>query len=258
MGMEFLPEPKEIALAESDKAAGSIDLEEYFSLKTDKPIENSEHLTDLKLLISGLDLSKVPTDTNQSVSKQGDAWLVDVHPVRLDTAPAATIASLTGVNDKWLQPGIDLPSDSATFRALAKKIGGGNTDLKTVVDATVRYVDSIMKYQIGGIDSPKSASDILASKTGVCLDYAILTATLLRAEGIPTRLVVGLVYDDGAFFGHAWDEVWDGQVWVGIDPTNAYTSLSAEYIKLSQGTVQEAFQANYPLGGKISLISATH
>jgi len=52
---------------------------------------------------------------------------------------------------------------------------------------------------------------------GDCNEHAVLLAALGRAVGVPTRLVAGVVYVDGAFLYHAWCEVWLGE-WVAVDP----------------------------------------
>jgi transglutaminase-like putative cysteine protease len=70
--------------------------------------------------------------------------------------------------------------------------------------------------------------DTISSQTGICFDYAVLTASMLRAQGIPAKLVIG--YAGAAY--HAWIEVYgtdtgkiiagymfDGQQWVRMDPT---------------------------------------
>jgi transglutaminase-like putative cysteine protease len=70
------------------------------------------------------------------------------------------------------------------------------------------------------------------TKRGFCGHYASAFAVLMRAAGIPARVVTG--YYGGTFNrysdywilrqsdAHAWDEIWiDGQGWQRIDPTSA-------------------------------------
>jgi hypothetical protein len=69
------------------------------------------------------------------------------------------------------------------------------------------------------------------SKRGFCGHYASAFAALMRAAGIPARVVTG--YQGGTYNrfadywilrqsdAHAWDEVWiEGQGWLRIDPTS--------------------------------------
>jgi protein-glutamine gamma-glutamyltransferase len=69
------------------------------------------------------------------------------------------------------------------------------------------------------------------SKRGFCGHYASAFAILMRAAGIPARVVTG--YQGGTFNrfadywilrqsdAHAWDEIWiDGSGWLRVDPTS--------------------------------------
>ena len=58
--------------------------------------------------------------------------------------------------------------------------------------------------------------EVLQKRRGKCSEYAILFASLARAAGIPTRIVLGELYTGGAWMGHMWDEVWLGE-WRAVD-----------------------------------------
>ena len=76
---------------------------------------------------------------------------------------------------------------------------------------------------------------VLATKKGICFDYAALMAGMLRSQNIACKLIVG--YADTAY--HAWISVWtpdkgwidgaiffDGIKWQLMDPTYASSSGS--------------------------------
>jgi len=86
----------------------------------------------------------------------------------------------------------------------------------------------------------RAASDVLKSKVGVCRDYAILFAALARSRGIPSRVVSGLLYTDGAFYYHAWVECYVGQ-WVSFDATLSSDFVDATHIKLAEGDATSMF-----------------
>ena len=76
------------------------------------------------------------------------------------------------------------------------------------------------------VDSP--IDHALASRKGVCQDFAHIMITLVRNLGIPCRYISGYLYtgqedndrsaDDAT---HAWVEAWLPELgWVGFDPTN--------------------------------------
>ena len=107
-----------------------------------------------------------------------------------------------------------------------------------------------------GIGVLRDAGEVLKTKEGVCRDYAILTATIMRAAGIPTRLCSGLVNWDGSFYYHAWVEVWDGKRWLGMDSTVPYLQISATHVKLGDGNVEEAFTFTFLDKVKIEVLEA--
>jgi hypothetical protein len=79
--------------------------------------------------------------------------------------------------------------------------------------------------------------EVLETKKGICLDYAVLMSSMLRSQRIPTRMEVG--YAGTAY--HAWistyieDIGWvngiiefDGSDWSLMDPTFASNSSEKE------------------------------
>ena len=75
------------------------------------------------------------------------------------------------------------------------------------------------------VDSP--IDDALASKQGVCQDFAHIMIALVRQVGIPCRYVSGYLFQPNEIAGslegatHAWVEAWMmDRGWVGFDPTH--------------------------------------
>lgn len=65
-----------------------------------------------------------------------------------------------------------------------------------------------LKTSTGYVPNP---DETLASKTGICFDYASLGAAMLRAVGIPTRIVCGYVTPGQIY--HAWIMVYIDGTW---------------------------------------------
>ncbi len=97
-----------------------------------------------------------------------------------------------------------------------------NTDQEKV-EAVYNYVISNIKYDYNKIntistDYVPNIENTIATKKGICYDYAALFAGILRSEGIHTKLVKGYKNDMASTY-HAWNEVLiDGQ-WVVVDTT---------------------------------------
>ncbi len=68
-----------------------------------------------------------------------------------------------------------------------------------------------------------SALEALRNRSGDCTEFAVLLAAAARAQKIPTRIVIGLVYADrfsgkkDVFSPHAWVQAWDGERWKSYD-----------------------------------------
>ena len=89
--------------------------------------------------------------------------------------------------------------------------------------------------------SDDSVDDFLfETKRGFCGHYASAFAMLMRAAGIPARVVTG--YQGGTFNrfanywivrqsdAHAWDEIWiDGRGWLRMDPTSVISPSRVEH-----------------------------
>jgi len=82
--------------------------------------------------------------------------------------------------------------------------------------------------------SVPSALQVLETGRGDCNEHTVLYVAMARALGLPARTAVGLVYTNGAFFYHAWPEVWlDG--WVAMDPTFGQAPADAAHIRFVIG-----------------------
>ena len=68
---------------------------------------------------------------------------------------------------------------------------------------------------------------------GICYDYAVLFAAMLRSVDIPTKLSMG--YKSDINYYHAWNQVYLNGKWVNIDTTYdaayAQEDLSTSMIK---------------------------
>lgn len=252
MGIEMLPEPKAVAMKTTPGYTPNVDLAARTSLKPTPPLENPGTLSELKLKITGPDLSHLPSDEHQTVKKDGEAWTVDVHPPK--RTAGISIFESRQAKPEWAKPGLNIPSDSPQFIKLAKEVVG---DRKTVIEAANAVQDWVNAQMSpnAGIGVLRDASEVLKTKEGVCRDYAVLTAAILRAAGVPTRLASGLVSWDGTFYYHAWCEVWDGARWIGVDSTVSDHQLAANHVKLSDGDVETAFTFTFLDRAKVEVLN---
>lgn len=85
---------------------------------------------------------------------------------------------------------------------------------------------------------PDSA-EVLEGMKGDCNEHTVLFTALARTSGIPTKVVMGLVYLDGRFHYHAWNEVFTDR-WIAVDPTLGQFPADATHIKILEGDISRS------------------
>ena len=128
---------------------------------------------------------------------------------------AAFPVARTEDNHLYLEPNALIQSDDAEILRLAKELVGAEQDAFEAAISLERWVAENMKFDLGIVFAP--ATEIIRNRRGTCVGYATLLASLARAAGLPSRIVMGYVYALGMFGGHAWTEVMIGEKWVPLD-----------------------------------------
>ncbi|RYG39035.1 transglutaminase family protein [bacterium] len=251
MGMEMTPSTREAALLPSSEEAP--DLAVTTNLRPIGEIPNPRTISFLKLRLSGDDVVRLPSDGHQTVEKEGTALILSVHPTQFNGT--ATRVSVGGQKPEFLKPSLNIPSSSDRFKKLASTITAGQKTVRGTAGSIRQWVNARM-IPNSGMGVLRDAEEVLDRKEGVCRDYAVLTTTLLRSAGIPSRLASGLIFADGAFYYHAWAEAWDGQNWVGVDSTLPEERMSAVHLKLADGNVDGAFTFSFLGKAKIEVLEA--
>lgn len=129
----------------------------------------------------------------------------------------------------FLRPNIYVPySKNAECVKKANELSEGAHNEEEVVKAIYDYVTKNIKYDtkkaetITTIQLP-DPDETMTSGKGICFDYASLTASMLRSQGIPTKVIFGYVSPDDLY--HAWNMFYTEETgWVqvkfSVDPNN--------------------------------------
>ncbi|MCW5776368.1 MAG: transglutaminase domain-containing protein [Phycisphaeraceae bacterium] len=111
-----------------------------------------------------------------------------------------------------------------------------------------------------------SASEVARTREGDCTEHAVLLAAMLRADGIPSRVVSGLIYADrfegerDVFVYHMWTQallpIGESYAWIDLDATLGPIPFDATHIALaesalSDGEAARALTATAPLIGRL-------
>jgi transglutaminase-like putative cysteine protease len=145
------------------------------------------------------------------------------------------VAHAEKAEPEYLESSHFITSADPKVRQRARAAVAGVTDPWEKARRIESYVHRNMK--VTADQQLATAQQVAAQMEGDCTEYAMLTAAMCRAEGVPARTAVGLVYGDtpkGAIFAfHMWTEVWVKGEWRAIDATLGQGGIGAMHLKIS-------------------------
>ncbi len=257
-GMETYRTTKDAAL--KNVTRGQFDLTEASLVKVGrrilKPYESKGVV--YTLTMKGDEPAKhFPTDRRQSVTPQPDPTRA-----RLVVSAAGPSDGEPGpetVNAEYSRPNGMIDSEDTTVAELAKKATAGLDDPWQKAAAIEHWVFENMKKK-NFETTFAAAGEVARDLSGDCTEHSVLTAAMCRAVGIPSRVAIGLIYDEPrqAFGFHMWDEVYVNRRWVAIDAAFDQSTVDAVHLKLTDSSLDgvspfEAFLAVSRLFGRLSI-----
>jgi transglutaminase-like putative cysteine protease len=141
------------------------------------------------------------------------------------------------VGDEYRGSNTFITSDDPKVRELAREAVGDTTGAWKKAQRIERWVHDNMKPVDYG-ETLATAAHVAHTLSGDCTEYAMLAAAMCRAEEIPSRTAVGLVYVDHARLGpvlafHMWTEVFVQGQWLALDATQGKGSVGPGHIKIT-------------------------
>jgi transglutaminase-like putative cysteine protease len=139
---------------------------------------------------------------------------------------------------------LDPPEITDDLRAYAApSFVPGRPLIEVLRDLTSR-IHSDFTYRSGFTTVSTGVAEVLATRAGVCQDFARLAIACLRANGLAAGYVSGYLATEpppgkermvGIDATHAWAAVWlPGNQWLGLDPTNNQM-VDERYIVVGRG-----------------------
>jgi len=133
-----------------------------------------------------------------------------------------------------------LESDAPEVRAEAAKAVEGVEGGRARAERLVRYVNALLEKKPTA--SLPSAREVLRTKVGDCNEHTALYVAMARSLGIPARIAVGLVHLHGAFYYHAWPEIYVEErgrgAWMPVDPTLNQFPADVTHLRLARGGLE--------------------
>ena len=201
----------------------------------------------LRLRLTGADLSMLDLDGEWQRFDGGEIELIDPRTLTAGPAPADL--------DSYLRPEPFIESDAPEIRAAAELMVQGMTGTRARAERLTREINSYVEKR--PTVSLPSALEVLRTRVGDCNEHTVLFIAMARSLGIPARINVGVAFVRGAFYYHAWPEVWidDGKgrgLWLPVDPTFNQFPADATHLRLARGGLDKQ-TAIMPLIGQANI-----
>jgi transglutaminase-like putative cysteine protease len=165
---------------------------------------------------------------------------VDYHATVAGGGSAGELTAYDRV--RFLRPSryADVDRLESTARALFGGQHGG-----ALVTAVADYVADQTAYVLGSSRVTDGASDTYLARTGVCRDFAHLTIALLRARGVPARMVSAYAPGLDPMDFHAVVEAHTEGAWHVVDPTRLAPRHSLVRIGTGADAADTAFMTTH-------------
>ncbi len=210
-------------------------------------ITEPRDVTRLRIRVENADLS--------SADLQGVGQTVTGNIIELVDARGLVAGPAETDLDRYLKPESFIESDAPEIRATAERMVQGITGARARAERLTREVNQLVEKK--PTVSLPSALEVLRTKVGDCNEHTVLFVALARSLGIPARINVGLVYVRGAFYYHAWPEVYVDEgngrgLWLPVDPTFNQFPADATHVRLARGGLDKQI-AILPLIGRVRM-----
>ncbi len=211
------------------------------------PIGDPRDVRRLRMRVDAADLSSPDVI---GVGQRVDKNIVEIIDAQ-QLGPSITDANLA----RYVAPEPFIESDDPDIRSAAEEAVRGVLGSKSRAEALTRYVSSTVQKK--PTVSLPSAREVLRTKIGDCNEHTALFVALARSIGIPARIAVGLVFVRGAFYYHAWPEVYlaesaDRGFWFPVDPTFNQFPADSTHLRLARGGLDKQ-AAIIPMIGRIRI-----
>jgi hypothetical protein len=226
---------------------GSADLFESFMVKVQEPPVKDGHTT--VVTDSGVTLDSSVLSMYKNIGHR--RFLLDSTNCLCNDSKSLKLSDTSKI---YLKPTPTLQTDHPEIVALAQKLSKKHGTVCQKIAYYTSYVSD--KIENRNTATFSSAVETLRAGFGDCGEHAVLLAALLRASGVPARIVLGLVYMESlkGYYGHAWVMAYDGNRWIFADPAhNLFPACQNRIPLLVDDTGQQMIHMIKMLG-RISIV----
>lgn len=216
---------------EAERSLGTLtgaDLIKIASIPSNKRIDNPDDLSRLKVMLSGIE--DVPVFLNGGRQSLRDGVLT----IRRESI-SNFFSQFPDDVKMFLQPSPFIQSDHPMVQDMAGKIVSMDDSVMVKAKKLTAWVYEHVKKT--PVISVPSAIDTLKNRAGDCNEHAVLLAALARAAGIPAQVEMGIVYQRGRFYYHAWNVLYLGD-WITVDSVMGQIPADVTHIRFVRGAAE--------------------
>jgi len=234
LSLERVEEAEAKTGLDADTAKG-IDMTELASIASNKPIQEPQKLTVLKMRLLGIEDRRFALSGGRQLYQNG---VLTIRKEFLAGEEAKRDPAKENLADH-LRPSPFIQSDHPDIIDALKGIVAPNDGPGAKSKKIVHWVYHHLEKQ--PVLSVSNAVETLKQRRGDCTEHAVLVAALARAAGIPATIETGLVYQRGRFYYHAWNVFWlgEGKGWMTADAVFNQIPADVTHIRFVRGEMQE-------------------
>ena len=211
--------------------AASADLTQIASIPSNVVIGDAAALSMLKVKITNIEKNNLKLNGGRQTLRK------DTLVIQKETIPTrpSRVASIAG-NEDFLKPSPFIQSDHQKIVSKAQEIVSPDDPVSAKASKLVAWVYKNVEKR--PVLSVPNALETLNNLVGDCNEHAVLLAALARAVGIPAQVEVGLVYQRGRFYYHAWNVLYIG-AWVTADAVMDQIPADVTHIRFARGEADQ-------------------
>ncbi|HSC75031.1 MAG TPA: DUF3488 and transglutaminase-like domain-containing protein [Pseudomonadales bacterium] len=182
-------------------------------------------------------------------------------------APAIPDSVVAPVENRYLA----LPQEgNMQSRALAQRWRSESSDVQTIVKKSLTFYHESFSYtlQPPALGEQRIDDFLFGTRSGFCEHFAGSFVFLMRAAGVPARVVVGYMGGEinekdhyvvlRQYDAHAWAEVWLPDTgWLRVDPTSAVAPerIDMSFFEAFSNGEKFSVASNLSFFGRVSLLN---
>ena len=241
LGLTMVRSDREEALKGFGEAKGA-ELVREAAVVPDRIIANPRKLKLLRLQLDGI------TGDGWELAGGRQNWSKGELAVKRESLQAISSVKIPVNNSALaqdLQPSLLVQSDAVTLRKQAFAIIGEERNGLGAVRMISSWIYQNLEKR-PTLSIPHALA-VYEMRAGDCNEHSVLFAALARAVGIPTRIAAGLLYTEGRFYYHAWNEVYLGE-WIAVDPLMNQVPADPTHVRLVTGELDRQVELVRALG----------